>query len=279
MIATQYGRVACSGIDQALGEAIVAALPLDAHQLLQYHGQAAWPQELRTSLGKWAGLVGAGLRGRDLGPRFGFAKRHVTSRVDLDLLRLGFPHRGFLVGRRFRHSGVPGYCRHALLSEELYVIRLVGKALDREGVDLQPAGGEVSLGRVLHLLQELLAVADELLDGQRADDRSQRSLEHVLDDRVDLLRLGVEESLGGVAQRLDVAPDLEGGHALDLDLDALAGDGVAQLHVDLARGQLELADAIEQRPDEGTASDDDLDPLVSGVRGGLPFFVAHLGTA
>src|SRR5207249_9893181 len=83
------------------------------------------------------------------------------------------------------------------------------------------------LGRVLNLLQQLLAIADELLDGQRADDGTQRTLEHVFDDRVHLLGLGVEETLGRVAQRFDVAADLERGYALHLNLDALACDCVA----------------------------------------------------
>jgi light-regulated signal transduction histidine kinase (bacteriophytochrome) len=58
MIATQHGRVVCRGIDQALGEAIVAALPADAHRLLAWRGQADWPAGLRPRLGKWAGLLG-----------------------------------------------------------------------------------------------------------------------------------------------------------------------------------------------------------------------------
>ena len=167
-----------------------------------------------------------------------------------------------------------------LLAEQLDVVRLVGEALDRERVDLQAAGREVALGRVLHLLEELLAIADQLLDRQRADDRAQRSFEHVLDDRVDLLGLGVEEPLGGVPERLDVAADLERGHALDLDLDALAGHGVGQLHVDLARGQLERADPVDEREDERAAADDDLDALVgAGGVHDLAALVAHLGAA
>src|ERR1700730_7934333 len=79
----------------------------------------------------------------------------------------------------------------ALLAHQLDVVRLVREARDGEGVDLQPAGGEVALGRVLYLLEELLPVADQLFDRQGADDRSQRSFQYVLDDRVDLLGVGV----------------------------------------------------------------------------------------
>lgn len=58
MIATQNGRVVCHGVDQALGEAIAAALPQDTHALLAYDEQADWPPALRGGLGKWAGLLG-----------------------------------------------------------------------------------------------------------------------------------------------------------------------------------------------------------------------------
>jgi light-regulated signal transduction histidine kinase (bacteriophytochrome) len=58
MIATQYGRVVCRGVDQALGEAIVAALPVAAHKLLAWRGQSDWPEGLGTRSGKWAGLLG-----------------------------------------------------------------------------------------------------------------------------------------------------------------------------------------------------------------------------
>jgi chemotaxis family two-component system sensor kinase Cph1 len=58
LIATQHGRVVCRGVEQALGEAIVAALPHDFHDLLLYKGQAEWPDTVREALGKWAGLLG-----------------------------------------------------------------------------------------------------------------------------------------------------------------------------------------------------------------------------
>ncbi len=144
---------------------------------------------------------------------------------------------------------------------------------------MKTAGREVALRRVLHLLQQLLAVADQLLDRQRADDRSQRTLEDVLDDGVDLLGLGVEEALGRVAQRLDVASDLERGHALHLDLDALAGDSVAELDVDLPRRQLQPADPVEERHDDRAAADDHLHALVARMRDLLAPLVVHLGAA
>jgi light-regulated signal transduction histidine kinase (bacteriophytochrome) len=58
MIATQFDRVVCRGIDQASGEAIVATLPDDAHELLVRQCAADWPDAAHAGLGKWAGMLG-----------------------------------------------------------------------------------------------------------------------------------------------------------------------------------------------------------------------------
>jgi light-regulated signal transduction histidine kinase (bacteriophytochrome) len=58
MIATQYGRVVCRGIDQSCGEAIVATLPEGAHDLLARHCVLDWPEAAREGLGRWAGMLG-----------------------------------------------------------------------------------------------------------------------------------------------------------------------------------------------------------------------------
>src|SRR2546430_17602978 len=112
---------------------------------LRYHSHFPLDHMHRLSLGKWSVLFGAGLRRRDLGSCLGLAERDVSSRVDLDLLRLGLPNRGLLVGRRLDHTRVTRDSRNALLAEELDVIRLVGEVLDGQRVDLQAAGGAVAL--------------------------------------------------------------------------------------------------------------------------------------
>ena len=159
------------------------------------------------------------------------ARRRATSRcgVDLDLLGLGLADGGLLVGGRLGHPGVALAAGRLLLADELHVARLVADRLDRERVDLEAGRREVALGGVLDGLLELLAVEVELLDGQRADDRAERALEDVLDDRVDLFLARLEEAFGGVADRLVVGADLERGDALDGDLDALPGDGVGEV--------------------------------------------------
>jgi light-regulated signal transduction histidine kinase (bacteriophytochrome) len=57
LIATQYGRVVCHGIDQSCGDAIVATLPEGGHKLLMRRCVADWPQSSHAGLGKWAGML------------------------------------------------------------------------------------------------------------------------------------------------------------------------------------------------------------------------------
>ena len=57
LVVAQYGRVVCRGIDQALGEAVVASLPAEAHNMLVRACAKEWPDDLRPRLGKWAGLL------------------------------------------------------------------------------------------------------------------------------------------------------------------------------------------------------------------------------
>jgi two-component system, chemotaxis family, sensor kinase Cph1 len=58
LVVAQFGRVVCRGIDQALGEAIVAALPEHVHDLVQYECHREWPVQVEPALGKWAGMLG-----------------------------------------------------------------------------------------------------------------------------------------------------------------------------------------------------------------------------
>ena len=92
-------------------------------------------------------------------------------------------------------------------------------------------------------------------------DRSE-PFEDVLDDRVDRALVGFEEPFGGITDGLVVGADLERGDALDGDLDALAGHGVGEVHVDLAGGQLEPADLVDERHDDDAAAADDLEVLL-----------------
>ena len=221
----------------------------------------------RLGLGQRPRLAGTRVGGRGLRLDLRAPKRDVPLGLDLDLLGLRLADRGLLVRTSLGHARVALDHRQLLLAHEVDVAGFVVDRLDRECVDLEAGGREVALRRVLDLLQQLLAVHDQLLDRQRADDGAERALEDVLDDRIDLLVAGVQEALGGVADRVHVAPDLERGDALDVDLDALAGDRVRQLDADLARGQLELADLVDEGQHQRAAADHDADALVVRVGG------------
>ena len=146
----------------------------------------------------------------------GLAQRDVTGRVELDLLRLRLADCRLLVGLGLGHARVALASGRLLLADEVHVPDLVADRLDREVVDGETGGREVAPRGALDLLLELGPVVVELLDGEGADDRAERALEDVLDDRVDLV-LALHEPLGCGADRLLVAPDLDRGHALDGD--------------------------------------------------------------
>jgi light-regulated signal transduction histidine kinase (bacteriophytochrome) len=57
LVVSQYGRVVCRGVDQALGEAIVASLPDEPHHIVIRGGVMDWPDAIQPQLGKWAGML------------------------------------------------------------------------------------------------------------------------------------------------------------------------------------------------------------------------------
>ncbi|WP_322403182.1 ATP-binding protein [Massilia luteola] len=58
LVVAQYGRVVCRGVDQALGEAVVAALPAEPNDVVTRGCVQDWPDAIRPRLGKWAGMLG-----------------------------------------------------------------------------------------------------------------------------------------------------------------------------------------------------------------------------
>jgi light-regulated signal transduction histidine kinase (bacteriophytochrome) len=57
LVVCQYGRVVCRGVDQALGDAVVASLPADASDVVTRAGVQDWPDAIQPLLGKWAGML------------------------------------------------------------------------------------------------------------------------------------------------------------------------------------------------------------------------------
>lgn len=62
LVACQYGRVVCRGVDQALGDAIVASLPAEPHDTVTRTSVKEWPDAIQARLGKWVGMLGHDLR-------------------------------------------------------------------------------------------------------------------------------------------------------------------------------------------------------------------------
>jgi light-regulated signal transduction histidine kinase (bacteriophytochrome) len=58
LVVSQYERVVCRGVDQALGEAIIASLPAEPHAIVTRTCTNDWPEAVRPLLGKWAGMLG-----------------------------------------------------------------------------------------------------------------------------------------------------------------------------------------------------------------------------
>jgi light-regulated signal transduction histidine kinase (bacteriophytochrome) len=57
LVVCQYGRVVCRGVDQALGDAVVASLPAEAIDVVTRTSVQDWPEAVRPLLGKWAGML------------------------------------------------------------------------------------------------------------------------------------------------------------------------------------------------------------------------------
>lgn len=57
LVVCQYGRVVCRGVDQALGEAVVASLPAEASDVVTRAAMQDWPDAIQPLLGKWAGML------------------------------------------------------------------------------------------------------------------------------------------------------------------------------------------------------------------------------
>ena len=253
-------RFTCASASASAGRIVLAMSSFCVRSAceLRQLGLLAHDLLLGRGLGKRSGLGGLRLRGGRERLDLGLAEGDVTLGVELDLLRLGLPDGGLLVGGGLGHPRVALAAGRLLLPDQVHVADFVADRLDREVVDREAGRRQVALGGALDLLLELLAVVVELLHGERADDRAERPLEDVLHDRLDLI-LAVDEPLGGVADRLVVATDLDRRDALDRALDALLGDGIGQVHVDLAGREVEPSELVDQRQDHDASGSDDLE--------------------
>jgi hypothetical protein len=81
-------------------------------------------------------------------------------------------------------------------------------------------------GRVAGRLRELVAIGDQILDGEPADDRAQVAVEDLAHEVVPQALLGLQEAHAGVGDRALVVADLEDGDPAHADRDLLRVDAL-----------------------------------------------------
>src|SRR5690606_17188209 len=67
-----------------------------------------------------------------------------------------------------------------------------------------------------------------------------------------------KEALGTQSDLVRIATDLDDRDAVEVELDALAGDRAPDLHRDPTAGQVHRGELLDERDDEDTAAEDDL---------------------
>jgi hypothetical protein len=97
--------------------------------------------------------------------------------------------------------------------------------LDLERVHHDPELLHLGVAALLHLLGDPVALPDDLLDREPADDRPQVAGEHPADQDLHPVLLG-QESSGRVRDRRLVVTDLERCHRADVEPDALIGNAL-----------------------------------------------------
>ena len=157
------------------------------------------------------------------------------------------------------------------LREVLDVAGRVVDLRDLQGVDDQAHLLHVAAGRLRRLLRQRLAVADELLDGEPADDPADVPREDLRDPLAHRVRV-VQEPLGRVRDRRVVGPDLERDDAAETDRDALRGVAV-DVRDQLVEVEPELTGRLDHRPDEHALAGRD-DPVLLHLVGALASLAA-----
>ena len=142
----------------------------------------------------------------------------------------------------------------AALAERVQVAFFVADLLDRQHVDADPHLLEVLRRLARQLLREALAIAVDLLHGQRAEDRSQVPFERLEDHLLHLVVRHAEKPLGRRLQRRVVAADLDVGDRLDRHGHALQRVGPLDLERDRHHVEVQVLDFLEERNPERRAA-------------------------
>ena len=218
-----------------------------------------------------------GLLGDDVLGRLGLGQRTGLGGVGLSLLHLGFDlgpgdgglpgELGFGPGRLLLllrsllvplGGGDPGGRRHGGGMGCGQVGDVAGRVLDL--LDLQTVDHDaeflhLGVAAVLDLLGHLVALADDLLDGQAADDRAQMAGEDAAAQLFHPVLLG-QEAPGGIGDRGGVVAHLEHRHRPDPERYALGGDALLQ-KLRLPQGQRQHPGLLLDRQHERAVAGDD----------------------
>ncbi len=144
--------------------------------------------------------------------------------------------------------------RGALLAQRVEISLLIADLLDRQNVDADAHLLQIDGGLVGHFLRERRPVGVDLLDGERAEDRPQVSLQRLEDDPLDLVRAHAEKALGRAAQRHVVARDLDVGDRLNGDRHTLLGVGALDLELDRHDVEREVFDLLQHGDSQRSAA-------------------------
>ena len=175
---------------------------------------------------QFIGQLGLGAARVDLLVVGGFL--HAVAALGFGDLGIGFVPRGFFFAQGlggadagvalrlgFADRRVAPHLSRAAHAQRVEITARILDVADGEGDDFQSHAGQVGRGDAAHLRGELLAIAVDFLDGQRAEDGAlvtfERLQRHIDDFGVAL----AEELLRGGADRFFAARHLDLGHAVD----------------------------------------------------------------
>ena len=151
-------------------------------------------------------------------------------------------------------SGVALDFSDARATQGHQVAFFVAHVFDHKAVDTETHVGQVTGGYFLHALGEDVALAVDLLDGQRADDGAQVTSQRFVGDFSNFVARFGEEALGCCANRYIVAGNLDLRDAFQRDGHTLFGVNIVGGHFDGHDLQDQLIDAFQHRPDERTST-------------------------
>ena len=184
--------------------------------------------------------------------------RLVAARIgDLDrLVAFGRGDARFAHAQVVRHvaASLLDGLRCGLLADGVDITRLVRDVRDVDVDELKADLAQLRLERMLHVLEEHVAVAIDLLDVHRSDDLPQLAEDHFLGLLADLRGGKPEQSHGRVLH--DLGPRIDGDRedARHVYPDVLRGQRTAKRHFDLDRLEAQVREVLQKRYHEcGTA--------------------------